>query len=136
MKKIIINHIRNRNHYDIPKDVLVDFLKRPASERVVTLGIPESYDSCFSDTPEELMQKSGVGTIDMIREKDGELLADMTIDQSLPCGKILADLLKGEVTLGFSLGGVGEASPDDPDQIQFTDITHVAILPELGENAK
>lgn len=132
MEKISLTctHLRNRRHYNLPEDVLMDFLKRPASERVVTLGFPEPYDPIIPDSLEDLKHKAGVGTLDQIIEKNGESLAVMTIDPMLPCGKTLAKMLEGGVKMGFSLRGIGEATPGDSDNIQFTEITGVGLYPE------
>ncbi|MBR4792589.1 MAG: hypothetical protein IK038_02880 [Bacteroidaceae bacterium] len=132
MEKISLTcgHLRNRRHCDLPEDVFMDFLKRPASERVVLLGFPKPTDVFIPDSLEDLMQKAGVGTLDRIIEKNGESLAVMTIDPMLPCGKTLAKMLEGGVKMGFSLRGIGEAAPGDSDNIQFTEITGVTLYPE------
>lgn len=138
MEKISLTceRLRNRKRYDLPKGVIVDFLKRPANERVVTLGFPKPTDIFIPDSPEELMHKAGVGTLDQIIEKDGEPLAVMTIDPMLPCGKTLAKMLEGGTKMNFALSGVGEAVSEGSDEIQFTEITSVALLPEPVEDVK
>ena len=137
MEKISLTcgRLRNRKRYDLPKDVIVDFLKRPANERVVTLGFLMPTDIFIHDSSEELMYKV-VGTLDQIIEKDGESLAVMTIDPTLPCGKTLAKMLEFGVKMNFALSGVGEAVSEDSDEVQFTEITHVALLPEPVEDVK
>lgn len=138
MEKISLTcgRLRNRKRYDLPKDVIVDFLKRPANERVVTLGILMPTDIFVLDSPEEHMHKAGVGTLDQIIEKDGELLAVMTIDPTLPCGKTLAKMLEVGVKMNFAFSGVGEAVSEGSDEIQFTEITSVDLLPEPMEDVK
>lgn len=138
MEKISLTceRLRNRKRYDLPEEVIVDFLKRPANERVVTLGFPKPTDIFMPDSPEELMQKAGVGTLDQIIEKDGESLAVMTIDPALPCGKTLAKMLEGGVKMNFALSGVGELVPGDSEEIQFIEITSVALLPKPVEDVK
>lgn len=124
---------RNHKRYDLPKEVVADFLGRPASERVVTLGFPKSTDIFTPDSLEELTRKAGVGTLDQLIEKGGESLAVMTIDPTLPCSKTLAVMLESGTRMSLTLCGYGDASPDDPSQIQYTDITHAVILPESME---
>jgi len=130
MNKITLEHIKNRNQYFIPKEVLLEFLKRPVEERIVTLRHPNSTDTSLFGSREDLMQRAGVGTLDSISDVGGELVAEITIDPLLPSGDILKKLLQGDVKMGFSFSGVGDVSSEDPDQIEFVDITHVAILPE------
>ena len=138
MEKISLTceRLRNRKRYDLPEEVIVDFLKRPANERVVTLGFPKPTDIFMPDSPKDLMQKAGVGTLDQIFEKDGKSLAVMTIDPMLPCGKTLAKMLEGGVKMNFALSGVGDLVPGSSEEIQFTEITSVALLPEPVEDVK
>lgn len=138
MEKISLTceRLRNRKRYDLPEEVIVDFLKRPANERVVTLGFPKPTDIFMPDSPEDLMQKAGVGILDQIFEKDGKSLAVMTIDPMLPCGKTLAKMLEGGVKMNFALSGVGDLVPGSSEEIQFTEITSVALLPEPVEDVK
>lgn len=138
MEKISLTceRLRNRKRYDLPEDVIVNFLKRPANERVVTLGFPKPTDIFIPDSPEELMHKAGVGTLDQIFEKDGKSLAVMTIDPTLPCCKTLAKMLEVGVKMNFAFSGVGEAVSEGSDEVQFTEITHVVLLPEPVEDVK
>ena len=132
---LAFEHVHNCRHF-CPENVLADFLSRPASERVVTLGFPKPVDPLIPNSPEELLHKAGVGTIDTIVDNGDEAIATLTLDPKLPDSKRLLDLIRGGIRLGFAYGGVGECLPDDENTYQFTEISSVAILPDSPkENA-
>ena len=105
----------NRSPYALPEKAVEEFNSRPRERRVATLRQPK-----IGQNPEELR----CGTIDVLQDTCGHVVASVAIDPGLPGGKELKALLEGGKTLVCSLGGYGHYEDETAvmDSIEYVAI--------------
>ena len=98
MAELCFVNDRNRCPYALPEKAVEEFNSRPPEKRIATLRQPKNGQS-----PEELQ----CGTIDVLQDTCGHVVASVAIDPGLPGGKELKALIEGGKSLVCSLGGYG-----------------------------
>lgn len=106
----------DRRHYALPEKAVEEFNSRPPERRVATLRQPK-----ICQNPEELR----CGTIDVLQDTCGHVVASVAIDPGLPGGKELKSLLEGGKSLVCSLGGYGHYEDETAvmDSIEYVAIS-------------
>lgn len=88
----------NHRHYTLPEKAVAEFNSRPPEKRMATLGW-----SKIGQNKEELQ----CGTIDVLQDTCGHVVASMSLDPSLPGGKELKALVECGKALICGLSGYG-----------------------------
>ena len=81
---------RNHRHYALPEKAVAEFNSRPPEKRVATFRWPKM------DQKKEELQ---CGTINVLQDTCGHVVASVSLDPSLPGGKELKALVEGGKTL-------------------------------------
>ena len=114
----------NRNHrrYVLPEKAVVEFNSRPPEKRVATLRWPKM------DQKKEELQ---CGTINVLQDTCGHVVASVSLDPSLPGGKELKALVEGGKTLVCGLGGYGHCEGEAAvmDSIEYVAISEPQEVP-------
>lgn len=114
----------NRNHrrYALPEKAVEEYMSRPPEKRMATLGWPK-----IGQNKEELQ----CGTIDVLQDTCGHVVASVALDPSLPGGKELKALIEGGKTLVCGLGGYGHCEGEAAvmDSIEYVAISEPQDVP-------
>lgn len=113
---------RNHRHYALPEKAVAEFNSRPPEKRMATLGWPK-----IGQKKEELQ----CGTIDVLQDTCGHVVASVALDPSLPGGKELKGLVEGGKTLVCGLGGYGHCEGEAAvmDSIEYVAISEPQEVP-------
>ena len=114
----------NRNHrrYVLPEKAVVEFNSRPPEKRVATLRWPKM------DQKKEELQ---CGTINVLQDNCGHVVASVAVDPSLSGGKELQALVEGGKNLVCGLGGYGHCEGEAAvmDSIEYVAISEPQEVP-------
>lgn len=113
---------RNHRHYVLPEKAVVEFNSRPPEKRVATLRWPKM------DQKKEELQ---CGTINVLQDNCGHVVASVAVDPSLSGGKELQALVEGGKTLVCGLGGYGHCEGEAAvmDSIEYVAISEPQEVP-------
>ena len=113
---------RNHRHYVLPEKAVVEFNSRPPEKRVATLRWPKM------DQKKEELQ---CGTINVLQDNCGHVVASVAVDPSLPGGKELQALVEGGKTLVCGLGGYGHCEGEAAvmDSVEYVAISEPQEVP-------
>lgn len=113
---------RNHRHYVLPEKAVAEFNSRPPEKRVATLRWPKM------DQKKEELQ---CGTINVLQDNCGHVVASVAVDPSLPGGKELKELVEGGKTLVCGLGGYGHCEGEVAvmDSIEYGAISEPHEVP-------
>lgn len=113
---------RNHRHYTLPEKAVEEYMSRPPEKRVATLGWPKKIQK-----KKELQ----CGTIDVLQDTCGHVVASVAVDPSLPGGKELKALIEGGTTLVCGLGGYGHCEGEAAvmDSIEYVAISEPHEVP-------
>lgn len=112
----------NHRHYALPEKAVAEFNSRPPEKRVATLRWPKM------DQKKEELQ---CGTINVLQDTCGHVVASVAVDPSLPGGKELKALVEGGKTLVCGLGGYGHCEGEAAvmDSIEYVAISEPQEVP-------
>ena len=122
MNELCLVSDRNHRHYALPEKAVEEFNSRPPEKRIATLRWPKN-----GKNKEELQ----CGTINVLQDTCGHVVASVALDPSLPGGKELKELVEGGKTLVCGLGGYGHCEGEAAvmDSIEYVAISEPHEVP-------
>lgn len=122
MNGLCLTSDHTHRRYTLPEKAVEEYMSRPPEKRMATLGWPK-----YDQKKEELQ----CGTIDVLQNTCGHVVASVTLDPSLPSGKKLKELVEDGKTLVCGLGGYGHCEGEAAvmDSIEYVAISEPHEVP-------